>query len=337
MITPLAARLRRTLSPGRIFRGFVGLWPQGAKAAIARAIAEDKPFVRKHGHRLIAAMAPECGIDALRTHGDYGPIVSASRDASVFLQYARTGRWAESTNAAFAEFFDAHGGGVYLDIGANIGLTTIPIARRASVSCFAFEPEPENFRNLATNVAANCEHGNVRLFQTALFDRNASLTFELAPNNLGDHRIRLQESQINLQGEDERRIITVPAAPLDTLVGEIASPLAVKIDTQGAEPFVVAGGRRTLSGAGLMVIEWSPYHKARMGGDPRIVLGLLRENFAVGRTSEGETGRWSDPRPVTELCDELERSLSTDSSSPQRYRDVIVMKSLPAMVAAAQR
>src|SRR5262245_11839468 len=120
MGTSFPTHVRRTLSPRRMFRGFVSLWPQGAKAALARALAEGKPFVPKHGLRLIAAMAPECGIDALRAQGDYGPIVSASRDASVFLQYARTGRWAESTNAAFGDFFDAHGGGVYLDIGANI-------------------------------------------------------------------------------------------------------------------------------------------------------------------------------------------------------------------------
>jgi FkbM family methyltransferase len=316
---------------------FVRAWPQDAKAAIVRAIAEDKSFARAHGLRLIAAMAPECGIDALRARGDYGPIVSASSDASVFLQYARTGVWAERTNAAFGAFFDAHGSGVYLDIGANIGLTTIPIAQRAFVSCLAFEPEPENFRNLSTNVAANCLHGNVELFRTALFDHDALLTFELAPNNLGDHRIRLGDCKLNLQDEHKRRTITVSAAPLDALVGEIKSPLAVKIDTQGAEPFVVAGGRRTLSGARLLVIEWSPYHMSRMGGDPRIVLDLLKQNFAVGRTSEGETGRWSDPCPVAELCSELERSAIADSGNARRYRDVIVAKSLPDMVAIAQR
>jgi FkbM family methyltransferase len=326
MSRSLISRVRKTLAPKRLLGRWISLWPEGAKAALARALADDKPFVRKHGLRLIATMAPECGIDALRAMGEYGPIMGASRDASVFPLYARSGRYAENTNAAFAEFFDTHGGGVYLDIGANIGLTTIPIARRASVSCFAFEPEPENFRNLATNVAANCVHDNVKLFQTAVFDRDASLKFELAPNNLGDHRVRMKESDLNLLDEDERPTITVRAAPLDTLVGEIRSPLAVKIDTQGAEPFVVAGGRRTLAGADLLVIEWSPYHMARMGGDPRVVLGLLRENFSTGRTGEGENGATSASRAIAELCGQLERSLVVDQNNPNRYLEVMVMK-----------
>lgn len=326
MAGSLSTQARRLLAPRRLLGRWIKMWPDGAKAALARAIADDKDFVRKHGHRLVAAMAPECGIDALRTVGEYGPIVSASRDASVFLQYARTGRWAESTNAAFAEFFDARGGGAYLDIGANIGLTTIPVAQRPSVTCFAFEPEPENFRNLSTNVAANCKHDNVKLFQTAVFDRDAELKFELAPNNLGDHRIRLKDSSVNLQGENERRTITVPAAPLDTLVGEIRSPLAVKIDVQGAEPFVVAGGMRTLSGADLMLVEWSPYHMSRMGGDPRIVLDLLRKNFSRGRINQAESDEVGALRPITEVCDQLEQTIETYRDRPSRYMDVTGVK-----------
>ena len=68
--------------------------------------------------------------------------------------YASTGRWAEHTNELIGRFFDKAGRGTFLDIGANIGLTTIPVARRANVACHAFEPEPENFRNLRTRTFA---------------------------------------------------------------------------------------------------------------------------------------------------------------------------------------
>jgi FkbM family methyltransferase len=272
-------------------------------------------------------MAPECGIDSMRAIGEYGPIVSDSRDAGVFLTYAQKGRWAESTNATFGEFFDARGGGVYLDIGANIGLTTIPIAQqRPSVACFAFEPEPATFRNLSTNVAANCAHGNVKLFQTAVFDRCAEVKFELAPNNLGDHRIRLRDSSVNRLGEDERRTITVPAAPLDQLVDEIHGPLAVKIDTQGAEPFVVAGGTRTLANADLLVMEWAPYYMARMGGDPRIVLDLLRKSFSRARINQAESDQIENLRPIAEICDQLEQTIAADCDRPGRYLDVTCVK-----------
>jgi FkbM family methyltransferase len=271
-------------------------------------------------------MAPECGIDSVRTVGDYGPIVSSSRDASVFLRYAQTGRWAESTNATFGEFFDRRGKGVYLDIGANIGLTTIPIAQRPSVACFAFEPEPENFRNLSINVNANCMYDHVRLFQTALFDRNAELEFELAPNNLGDHRIRTKPSLVNLQGENERRTITVTAVPLDDIVLDVAGSLAVKIDVQGAEPFVIAGGRRTIANADLLVLEWAPYHIARMGGDHRAILAMLRQSFLVARIAEAERAPSEVARPIGDVCDQLEETFGADSSRPSRYFDIVATK-----------
>lgn len=76
----------------------------------------------------------------------------------------------------FCDFFTRAGSGTYLDIGANIGLTTIPVAQNPRVACKAFEPAPHNFRYLSHNVAANCPHGNVDLFNLALFDRRATMT-----------------------------------------------------------------------------------------------------------------------------------------------------------------
>ena len=35
--------------------------------------------------------------------------------------------------------------GTYIDVGAHIGFTTIPIARNPRIRCIAFEPEPVNF------------------------------------------------------------------------------------------------------------------------------------------------------------------------------------------------
>jgi hypothetical protein len=40
-----------------------------------------------------------------------------------------------------------------------------------------------------------------------------------------------------------RRTVEVPAVPLDDFLDRVAEPLAVKIDTQGAEPFIISGGQ----------------------------------------------------------------------------------------------
>jgi hypothetical protein len=85
----------------------------------------------------------------------------------------------------------------------------------------------------------------VTINRVALFDRTSVMEFEVGEGNLGDHRIRLS-NQPGQFSEQERRVIKVNAAPLDEVIGEISGPLAVKIHTQGAEPFVIGGGRQTL-------------------------------------------------------------------------------------------
>ena len=62
----------------------------------------------------------------------------------------------------FVDFFEERDSGTYLDIGANIGLTTIPIARNHRVRCHSFEPDPGLFVHLLENIHRNCRR-NVEL------------------------------------------------------------------------------------------------------------------------------------------------------------------------------
>jgi FkbM family methyltransferase len=261
----------------------------------------------------------------MRALGRYGVIQGSASDSSVFGTYARTGVWAEATNALVSKFFARSGGGTYLDIGANIGLTTIPIAQNAMVSCIAFEPEPANFENLRTNVAANCCHGNVGLHQEALFDRVALLEFELASGNLGDHRIRLK-CMPGQFGEESRKVIKVSANRLDVVAPAIRLPLVAKIDTQGAEPFVVAGGHETLSKADLLILEWWPYGMARLHGDPAAVTDFLRSSLVTVSVAKGETGAHSTPIPVAKACDQLLADFDTDRVNARSYKELIASR-----------
>jgi hypothetical protein len=44
-------------------------------------------------------------------------------------------------------------------------------------------------------------------------------------------------------------------APLDEFLDRIEGRLALKVDTQGAEPFVVAGGKGVFAKAGLVLLS----------------------------------------------------------------------------------
>ena len=221
----------------------------------------------------------------------------------------------------FKNLFAEHGG-TYLDIGANIGLTVIPIAQNPQVACHAFEPEPTNFRYLSENVFLNCRAGNVRLLNLALFDRDATLPFEISERHSGDHRISVIDVEGEL-GEQDRKKISVSAKRLDDVITDITKPLAAKIDVQGAEPFVLAGGRNTLSQASLLSLEFWPYSMHRMGGDISAVIAFLADHFHEGSISPGDKDERTEWQPIVSVASYLHEFAKTGTRD---YLDVTVRK-----------
>ena len=261
---------------------------------------------------------------ALKVGGDYGVMQSAAGDSHILFRYSEERRFADRTNKLIAEFFGG-GAGSYIDIGANIGMTVVPIACNPLVQCIAFEPEPINFANLVANLAANCPHANVVAKQIALFSDAGPLTLELARENLGDHRIRLNSAAGHL-AEHQRPTIEVEAWPLDDAVGELGFPLAIKMDTQGAEPYVFAGGRRVIARAGLLLSEFWPYGIDRMGGDVGKMFDQLSASFATIAVAEAEEGELSAPISAAAACSWLAELYREHSDDPDWYSDIIARK-----------
>jgi FkbM family methyltransferase len=232
-------------------------------------------------------LAEQLGIRKLYATGDYGELLGYIDDHALFMRYVLERTYAPGIVTAFADFFAGRGGGTYLDIGANIGATTIPIARDRNVACFAFEPEPRNFSALEHNVLRNCNHANVRLFNLALFDRPGDLAFELSKENPGDHRVRIGDpsGRRDALGESRRQLITVKAARLDDLLSSerLRGPVCAKIDIQGAEANLYRGGRAVLGACEMIVTEFWPYGIARIGEDPVALLELFATDFPLCR------------------------------------------------------
>jgi FkbM family methyltransferase len=277
--------------------------------------------------KVLSRLAPECGVKTFVVNGAYGEIRGMSSDTAILPEYVEKGVWAAEFNRLLAEFY-GDGGGTYLDIGANIGLTTIPLARNPRIQCIAMEPEPATYANLVANVRTNCPNGNVTAKQIAVFDKRSTLDFELATLNSGDHRIRMSNSK-GRQEESLRKTISVEAAPLDEILADVAlsEPLAAKIDTQGAEPFVFAGGRKTLGRAKLIIVEWSPYLMARLGGDPKIVVDFLGEHFeSLSIVKFGEEGVSPAPVPSAVAAQRLMAMAVEGKDDPNNYCDVVARR-----------
>jgi hypothetical protein len=127
-------------------------------------------------------------------------------------------------------------------------------------------------------------------------------------------------------GEDQRTTVKIDALPLDEIVGPVEGPLAVKIDTQGAEPFVIEGGQSTLKQAELVVMEFCPYMIGRMGGDPETIAAFIERNFRSASLAFQETDAAESFRPADEVASDLRELAASKRDTLGYYFDVILKK-----------
>jgi FkbM family methyltransferase len=296
----------------RLIRYFVFNAPWGAREAMLEA------YIERNGLAVVGArLFSRMKITEVSATGDRGVVGSAWNDVGVLPEYAQTGTFSETITAAFNAYY-GEDGGTFFDVGADIGLTTIPMARNPQVHCLAFEPEPVNFGFLQRNVARNAPDGDVHFHQIALFTERGSMALAIAGENIGDHRL-------TREGVSGRQTITIPTAPLDDFLPEVHGKLGVKIDTQGAEPFVVGGGQQVLARAGMLAIEFCPFLMRQLGGDIAIVIALVAgfDRVAVMRGGHAETPHFLPPTEAVSLLHEKVRTARDDDGD---YLDVLAIR-----------
>lgn len=217
-------------------------------------------------------------VESVMVSGQSGSITGAPSDL-VMGSYVQHHRYCPGFIELITKRLLRNGQGTFIDIGANIGLVTVPVARDSQAVVHAFEPEPTNFSYLTRNVTVNLAPDRVTLHNIALVSNAGVLQFELSKDNFGDHRVR-RKSRISKQKFDEanRQVIDVTGERLDAVLdaNELPRPIVVKIDTQGAEAEVVQGGRRLFDAADYILTEYCPYLLLRFGSDPAEFIEFVR-------------------------------------------------------------
>lgn len=134
-------------------------------------------------------------------------------------------------------------GQTVIDIGANIGLYTLKAASLTGASgrVIAVEPGEEASRQLRANLALN-DFPQVTVVQLALSDHAGEATLHHIP--LGDD----PQAYSLLPDSSAKTGETVATDTLDALTARLGIEALhlVKMDVEGAEPLVIAGGRGTL-------------------------------------------------------------------------------------------
>jgi FkbM family methyltransferase len=143
------------------------------------------------------------------------------------------------------------GSAVVFDVGANIGFFTLQIAgSMAGGTIYAFEPNPNAYSKLVKNVQAN-RVGNIHLFPYAVGSKPGRVWLERAERTgLG----RVAESASEMGASQ----VEVEMITLDDIVekNSIARIDLMKIDVEGHEEAVLAGGERALGMTRKVVMEF---------------------------------------------------------------------------------
>lgn len=158
-------------------------------------------------------------------------------------------------------------GGVFLDVGANIGYYTLMMSRHVGVSgrVVSIEADPVTFKRLKENIALNgC--ANVAALQVGVADKAGEFSFfRASAGNRGGHSFMAHEAET-------QTAITLKCHPLLTLLNDagVQRVDAAKFDIEGMEYRVLSAffsQADTRLHPRSLVIEDHPDWHARVGGD----------------------------------------------------------------------
>lgn len=162
------------------------------------------------------------------THGNYDPI----------------------TTYIASLFCDLHENPCVIDIGANIGTFTVPIAQKllGKGHVLSFEPQQTTFYQLCGNLVLN-RLDNVTAHETALSDTDNLVKFSHIDyeNNRNNGGLSIDGTYNKLQNiiVDQSRNSTIRPITLDSVAVD-KSVAVIKIDVEGFERKVILGGREFL-------------------------------------------------------------------------------------------
>jgi FkbM family methyltransferase len=217
------------------------------------------------------------------------------------LQY---GTWEKSETEVVRRLLRP--GDTFVDVGANVGWYTLIASRAVGETgrVIAFEPAPGSYSLLAQNAKDNgCR--NVILESKALSDKRGTLRLNIGATNKGHNSI--------ISSSLTKGFVDVEALPLDEYLKDLPGKIdLIKIDTEGAEGFILNGMTQTFRKNPKMavIMEYFPTLIRKAGFDPAAILhDFYRQGYTVRIIALG-TGRTNkmEESDMAEMTSTLEKN-----------------------------
>ena len=201
-------------------------------------------------------------------------------------------------------------GNIVVDVGANIGLHTLNMARivGSTGQVFAFEPDPSNFEILKKNVKIN-NYKNIILEQKAVGDKHGRTTLYQS-DHPGKHRIFPQTEQAKSQ-------VQVELTNLDNYFDSDMTDKInfIKIDVEGLEFSVLKGMKNILKNSKKIKIlfEFMPENTIEVGFTPIELLNYLTSNDFKLYCIDDKTKKLlyvSNNEEIVKLCSTTDNTIS---------------------------
>ncbi|WP_158560727.1 FkbM family methyltransferase [Paenibacillus contaminans] len=262
----LAVRLEKPAKPGALYYEACWTWLPYVQLCIchyrqnnyeeayrqnelARQLVPDNEHVIHNKSLLKRLLSPAPSAASSRTEETVeltnvrGGMFRMTLELPGFLEETiiREGGWEPQLARMLSRFVQV--GGIFLDVGANIGYHALYIAGLyPDATCICFEPHPDIFRQLERNKSLN---GFERLFvrELAVGDSNGRVSFHMQTDDCYNRGMSAIDAYANLG--PSYRVAEVELATLDSQLPEAdkSRVSVMKIDTQGNELRVLAGAR----------------------------------------------------------------------------------------------
>jgi FkbM family methyltransferase len=178
-------------------------------------------------------------------------------------------------------------GMVVYDIGANIGVITLNIAKRIQPrgKVFSFEPDPYNFKCAQANINRN-NFSKIKLLNLGLGDeKTTAFLYNVNPNNRGMQRLL----QSNSNKEFEKTQVQIDTLDNTAQIFSMPAPSLMKIDVEGFELKVLKGATHIIDEyKPLLFIELDDNNLREQGNTAyELVKFLMQKGYNITNATSG--------------------------------------------------